>query len=77
MVLNAANQLSTTRRTSTALEPFPHFHGVEIAPRFHGMGIFYGTRCSQFCGTQCIQPTRYNPSRFHGVGTFKVLDVAN
>ena len=28
-------------------------------------------------GTQCIQPTRYNPPRFHDVGTFMVLDVDN
>ena len=48
MILIAANQLSTTLRTSTAQEPFPHFHSVEIAPRFHGIGIFYGTQCNQF-----------------------------
>ena len=60
MVLNPANQLSTTLHTSIALEPLPHFHGVEIAPRFHGIGIFYGTRCSQFMllmhSTNSIQP---------------------
>ena len=28
-------------------------------------------------GTQCIQPTRYNPPRFHNVGTFMIVDVAN
>ena len=26
--------------------------------------------------TQCFQPSRYNPPRFHGIGTFVVLDVA-
>ena len=48
MVLNPANQLSTTLRTSIVQEPFPHFYGVEIAPRFHGIEIVYGTRYSQF-----------------------------
>ena len=28
-------------------------------------------------GTQCFQPTRYNAPRFHSIGTFMVLDVAN
>ena len=28
-------------------------------------------------GTQCVQPTRYNPPRFNDVGTVVVLDVAN
>ena len=29
------------------------------------------------CGTHCMQPTQYNPPRFHDVGTFMIVDVAN
>ena len=46
------NMLSTTLLTSTVQEPFPHFHSIGIAPRFHDVGIFYGTRCTPTCSVQ-------------------------
>ena len=60
MVLGVANQLDPTFHTSAVYELFSHFHGI---------GIFYGSCCSQ--------PAQYNAPGLHGVGCFMVLDAVN
>ena len=47
------NMISTTL-TSMKQETFPHFLGVGTSPRFHGLGIFDGIRCTLTC---TIQPS--------------------
>ena len=65
---------------------FPHFHCVETCPLLGHRNLFWYSMhptslvqpprlpwCWIIYGIRCNQPARYNPLRFHNVGTLSTL----